>query len=86
MKDLSVNDSIPFHFSKCLNKHLFADTRHKALEFAYVSVEGPITEIEPVDLERDARPMAHRYLGIDVGDAYIADMRQRLWITSPVGD
>ena len=42
--------------------------------YQYVSVEGPITVIEPVDLERDARPMAHRYLGIDVGDAYIADM------------
>jgi nitroimidazol reductase NimA-like FMN-containing flavoprotein (pyridoxamine 5'-phosphate oxidase superfamily) len=42
--------------------------------YQYVSVEGPITAIEPVDLERDARPMAHRYLGVDAGDAYIADM------------
>lgn len=40
--------------------------------YRYVSVEGPITAIEPVDLERDARPLAHRYLGIDEGDAYIA--------------
>src|SRR5689334_8505117 len=34
VKDLPVNDSIPFHFPKCLNEHLFADTRHEALEFA----------------------------------------------------
>jgi nitroimidazol reductase NimA-like FMN-containing flavoprotein (pyridoxamine 5'-phosphate oxidase superfamily) len=41
--------------------------------YQYVSVEGPITSIEPVDLERDARPLAHRYLGRDAGDAYIAE-------------
>ncbi|HEY0605475.1 MAG TPA: pyridoxamine 5'-phosphate oxidase family protein [Herpetosiphonaceae bacterium] len=39
--------------------------------YRYVSVEGPITVIEPVDLERDARPIAHRYLGSKNGDAYI---------------
>jgi nitroimidazol reductase NimA-like FMN-containing flavoprotein (pyridoxamine 5'-phosphate oxidase superfamily) len=42
--------------------------------YKYVSVEGPVTLIEPVDLERDARPLAHRYLGIEAGDAYIAEM------------
>jgi nitroimidazol reductase NimA-like FMN-containing flavoprotein (pyridoxamine 5'-phosphate oxidase superfamily) len=41
--------------------------------YQYVSVEGPITSIEPVDLDRDARPLAHRYLGIEAGDAYIAE-------------
>jgi len=40
--------------------------------YQYVSVEGPITAIEPVDLEREARPIAHRYLGVEAGDAYIA--------------
>jgi nitroimidazol reductase NimA-like FMN-containing flavoprotein (pyridoxamine 5'-phosphate oxidase superfamily) len=39
--------------------------------YQYVSVEGPISAIEPVDLERDARPLAHRYLGQEAGDAYI---------------
>ncbi len=39
--------------------------------YKYVSVEGPIVEIAPADLERDARPMAHRYLGPDFGDRYI---------------
>jgi nitroimidazol reductase NimA-like FMN-containing flavoprotein (pyridoxamine 5'-phosphate oxidase superfamily) len=64
--------------------------------YQYVSVEGPITSIEPVDLERDARPMAHRYLGIDAGDAYIGEsanaitsgqqivvrMRPERWLTA----
>jgi nitroimidazol reductase NimA-like FMN-containing flavoprotein (pyridoxamine 5'-phosphate oxidase superfamily) len=64
--------------------------------YQYVSVEGPITSIEPVDLERDARPLAHRYLGIDAGDAYIAEsanaitngqqivvrMRPERWLTA----
>ena len=64
--------------------------------YQYVSVEGPITAIEPVDLERDARPIAHRYLGIDAGDAYIAEsandiasgqqivvrMRPERWLTA----
>ena len=42
--------------------------------YQYVSVEGPITAIETVDRERDARPIARRYLGVEAGDAYIADM------------
>lgn len=41
--------------------------------YQYVSVEGPITAIEPVDLERDARPLAYRYLGSEAGAAYIAE-------------
>jgi nitroimidazol reductase NimA-like FMN-containing flavoprotein (pyridoxamine 5'-phosphate oxidase superfamily) len=42
--------------------------------YKYVSVEGPITAIEPVDLERHVRPLSYRYLGIDEGDAYIAQI------------
>jgi PPOX class probable F420-dependent enzyme len=64
--------------------------------YRYVSVEGPVTTIEPVDLERDTRPMAHRYLGQEEGDAYIAEsassitsgrqivvrMRPERWLTA----
>lgn len=39
--------------------------------YKYVSVEGPIVGIEASDVERDTRPMARRYLGPDLGDAYI---------------
>jgi nitroimidazol reductase NimA-like FMN-containing flavoprotein (pyridoxamine 5'-phosphate oxidase superfamily) len=40
-----------------------------------VSVEGPIVAIEPADLERDRRPLAHRYLGSAAGDRYIETTR-----------
>lgn len=39
--------------------------------YKYVSVEGPIVSIDPADVERDARPLAHRYLGTELGDRYI---------------
>jgi len=39
--------------------------------YKYVTVEGPITAIEKSDVERDGRPMAHRYLGPELGDQYI---------------
>ena len=39
--------------------------------YKYVSVEGPVIGTEPEDLERHERPLAHRYLGVEGGDAYI---------------
>jgi nitroimidazol reductase NimA-like FMN-containing flavoprotein (pyridoxamine 5'-phosphate oxidase superfamily) len=43
--------------------------------YQYVSVEGPIMATEAADLERDLRPLAHRYLGADMGDRYIEHTR-----------
>jgi len=43
--------------------------------YRYVSVEGPVVAIEPADLERDRRPLAHRYLGALRGDRYIEKTR-----------
>ena len=40
--------------------------------YQYVSVEGPVVAIESSDRERDGRPMAHRYLGRELGDQYVA--------------
>jgi nitroimidazol reductase NimA-like FMN-containing flavoprotein (pyridoxamine 5'-phosphate oxidase superfamily) len=31
--------------------------------YKYVSVEGPVVAIEPADVDRDRRPLAHRYFG-----------------------
>lgn len=39
--------------------------------YRYVSVEGPIVAIEPSEVDRDLRPLAHRYLGVEGGDLYI---------------
>ena len=43
--------------------------------YRYVSVEGPITAIEAVDVERDLRPLAHRYLGAEEGDRFVEQTR-----------
>ena len=40
--------------------------------YQYVSVEGPITALERADVDRHTRVLAHRYLGKDLGDRYIA--------------
>lgn len=38
-------------------------------------MEGPIVAVEAADLERDRRPVARRYLGTEVGDAYVESTR-----------
>jgi nitroimidazol reductase NimA-like FMN-containing flavoprotein (pyridoxamine 5'-phosphate oxidase superfamily) len=40
--------------------------------YKYVSVEGPIAGIERADLERHRRALAHRYLGKELGNGYLA--------------
>jgi len=47
----------------------------EALPYKYVSVEGPVTGIETADTDADVRPIAHRYLGSENGDAYIEATR-----------
>ena len=67
--------------------------------YRYVSIEGPIVSIEPADLERDARPMARRYLGIEGGDCYtdtesapaidnaiLVKVRPEHWLSAEYGD
>ena len=39
--------------------------------YRYVTVEGPVVSVEPADVEKDARPLAHRYLGPELGDGYL---------------
>lgn len=41
----------------------------------YVCVEGPVVKLEAADLDRDLRPIVHRYLGPQVGDGYLAATR-----------
>ncbi len=43
----------------------------EAPPYRYVSVEGPVVSIAPADRERDARPLARRYLGPELGDRYM---------------
>lgn len=69
----------------------------ETLPYRYVSVEGPIVESRPADREQDTRPMAHRYFGAELGDAYVegqagADdesfvyvMQPKRWLTVDYG-
>jgi PPOX class probable F420-dependent enzyme len=42
--------------------------------YQYVSVEGPILSMEEADVEKDVRPISHRYLGVVEGDAYMEEI------------
>jgi general stress protein 26 len=50
--------------------------QQESLPYKYVSVEGPLTCHGAADTEQHSRPMAHRYLGQEMGDAYIASNRE----------
>lgn len=43
--------------------------------YKYASVEGPIISTQPAEIERDLRPLARRYLGVEMGDRYIEQTR-----------
>ncbi|MGH1505458.1 MAG: pyridoxamine 5'-phosphate oxidase family protein [Acidimicrobiales bacterium] len=52
-------------FSLCVQR--------ERLPYKYVMVEGPVVETIECDIEEHARPMAHRYLGKELGDQYVED-------------
>jgi hypothetical protein len=45
--------------------------------YKYVSVEGPIVDVVPAELETDSRPMAYRYFGQEIGDVYLASIEEQ---------
>lgn len=45
--------------------------QQEEMPYRYVSVEGPIVEARAADLEGDRRPMAWRYFGEELGNAYV---------------
>lgn len=65
------------------------------LPYKYVMVEGPIVETRQCDVEADARVMARRYLGKEMGDQYVEDgddsnmicvsMRPKTWYSVDYG-
>jgi nitroimidazol reductase NimA-like FMN-containing flavoprotein (pyridoxamine 5'-phosphate oxidase superfamily) len=44
--------------------------------YSYVSVEGPVIEVREADRVKDSRPMARRYFGEQLGDAYVASQSE----------
>ncbi|MEM7272307.1 MAG: pyridoxamine 5'-phosphate oxidase family protein [Actinomycetota bacterium] len=69
--------------------------QQEQLPYRYVMVEGPVEATRPAELETDTRPMAHRYLGRELGDQYVADgtdadsicvtMRPEVWYSVDYG-
>ena len=43
----------------------------EATPYRYVSVEGPVVDIQTADVEHHIRPLAQRYLGREKGDHYV---------------
>jgi PPOX class probable F420-dependent enzyme len=43
----------------------------ETVPYKYVTVQGSVTSIEAASVERDIRPLAHRYLGAELGDGYV---------------
>src|SRR5512140_827329 len=41
----------------------------------YVSIQGRVASATPADIERDVKPVVRKYLGAEVGDAYVDNTR-----------
>ena len=41
----------------------------------YVTVQGRVASTAPADVDRDLKPVVRKYLGADVGDAYVDNTR-----------
>jgi PPOX class probable F420-dependent enzyme len=41
----------------------------------YVSIQGRVVAVEPADVGRDLKPVVRKYLGAEVGDAYVDGTR-----------
>ncbi|MGY6502798.1 MAG: pyridoxamine 5'-phosphate oxidase family protein [Acidimicrobiales bacterium] len=55
--------------------------QQESLPYMYVAVDGPLVETIPCDLDAHLRPMAVRYLGDELGNAYAEG-----WAASPSTD
>ena len=41
----------------------------------YVTIQGRVVAAEPADVSRDLKPVVRKYLGAEVGDAYVDNTR-----------
>jgi len=41
----------------------------------YVSIQGAVVSAAPADVDRDVKPVVRKYLGAEVGDAYVDGTR-----------
>jgi hypothetical protein len=41
----------------------------------YVTIQGRVASAEPAEIARDVKPVVRKYLGAEVGDAYVDGTR-----------
>jgi nitroimidazol reductase NimA-like FMN-containing flavoprotein (pyridoxamine 5'-phosphate oxidase superfamily) len=41
----------------------------------YVTIQGRVASAEPADIARDVKPVVRKYIGAEVGDAYVDNTR-----------
>jgi PPOX class probable F420-dependent enzyme len=51
--------------------------QNESMPYRYVSVEGPITALDETVSADERRALAHRYLGAEGGDLYIASTQEQ---------
>ncbi len=49
----------------------------ESMPYRYVSVEGPITALDETVSDEERRALAHRYLGAEGGDLYVASTAEQ---------
>ena len=49
----------------------------ETMPYRYVSVEGPITAVDEIVSDEERRGLAHRYLGAEGGDLYVASTSEQ---------
>ena len=58
-----------------LSTRLSLCIHNETTPYRYLSVEGPVTAIEPYGIDKDLLPMAQRYLGAERGRAFADKLR-----------
>lgn len=72
---VTERDSLKGRLLRAAGRLALCAQSEEAPRYRYVSVEGPLASVRPADLEKDVRPMAHRYLGPAAGDVYVDAQR-----------
>ena len=67
---LTSEDSAKGRALEAAGRYTLVAQDEKPPAYRYVSVEGPVVETRAADREKDSRPMARRYFGVELGDQY----------------
>lgn len=71
---ITAGDSVKGRLLQAARRFSLCAQTEEAPLYKYVSVEGPIVEVKPADLETDSRFLAVRYFGKELGDLYLAGL------------